>query len=115
MHEDMARAINLPKGVPTARYIPPPQITVPVGQELPLIDSNHPDGRKVQEVWTARVQVFDMSKAADASEVEQIWQRVTDGRAKMAEFQTNFDPKRATYVSLLRWIDLTFKLPPTSA
>jgi hypothetical protein len=116
MHEDMKRIIGLPKGVPTARYIPPAQVNVPEGtSELPLIDQNHPSHRKVQEIWIAKLKLFDLSKDDEVVACEAVWQAVTDGKAKLAESQVVFDPKRGTFVHLLRWIALEYRLPSPQA
>jgi hypothetical protein len=103
----------LPKGIPVARHTPPKHVVVPEG-ELPLIDPKDPPNKQIQEVWTARIKVFDLSNDVQREEYEKVWQAVCDGNARISESQVNFVASDAKYVALLRWADLTYKIPQTT-
>lgn len=112
MQEGLARTLNLPRGLPTSRYKPPAPVEVPPGvTELPLIDEKTPDRNKVQEVWEAKVRVFNLSLEQDLEDYQQVWQQIADGHAVQCEHQTQFDEARGTFVALLRWAHLHYKVP----
>lgn len=106
-----ARMVHIPKGVPVARFRPPPTVAVPPSGELPMIAKDTPDSRKVQEVWVTQIRVFDLSDDTQRGAYETVWQKITDGLAIVAEHRVDFHEGR--YVALLRWADLTYKLPET--
>lgn len=112
MRDSMAKALNLPKGIPTSRYKPRPKIEIPSGMsELPLVDKNHPNDQKIQEVWIARVKVFNLSDEEELGEYTSIWQSICDGAAIMSEHRTEFMPDSGRFVALLRWAELQYKVP----
>lgn len=112
MQQGMARVLHLPKGLPTARYKPPPPVEIPEGvDELPLIDGKTPDNQKVQEVWEAHVRVFKLSDEQDLAEYQRVWQMIADGHAIQCEHRTEFVPERGEFVALLRWAYLRYKVP----
>lgn len=116
MHEGISKALNLPPGMPTNRYYPPPAVEIDkTTPELPLVDGDTPKDAQVQEMWTARVRVFDLSDPTDAKDYERIWQEVCDGHARMAEYQTHFIPEKCKFVALLRWVSLRYKVPASGA
>lgn len=105
-----ARMLHVPRGVPVARFQPPAKVELPAGtSEIPLIPKDGPPERKLQEVWTAKARVFDLSDAAQLAEYEKVWQRITDGHATFSESRIDFHAGK--YVALLRWADFSYKLP----
>ncbi len=112
MATSVLSALKLPKGLPTARYKPPPVVEIPPGvDELPLIDKETPDKKKIQEIWNARVRVFKLSDPEDLIEYEKVWQAICDGLAVMCEHRTEFSATTGEFVALLRWADLKYKVP----
>jgi hypothetical protein len=105
MNEAFARALNMPKGIPTVRYQPPPQVDVPGGQ-LPLIDQDHP----LQQVLNAKVGVFDLSDDNQAEAYRLAWQKITDGHGAVSENKVEFHAGK--YIAYLRWAEFTYALPP---
>lgn len=103
------QSLHVPKGVPIARFRPPAQVTVPKGQEVPLIAKDGPADRKLQEVWVAQARVFDLSNAEQLSQYRDVWQKITDGHATLSEHRVDF--YNGAYTALLRWADFTYKLP----
>lgn len=105
-------ATFLPPSMNPARFTPPKQVELPEGvSQIPLIAPTDPGYKQVQEIWTARVRVFDLSKEEDIKEYEQVWQNVCDGLAKISDNQVHFVEKKGTYIALLRWAALSYKLP----
>jgi hypothetical protein len=105
----VASFIKLPPGVPTARVKPPPLVEIPNGTEIPLIDKNHPSDKKVQELFKARVRIFNLSKAKDLDDYEKVWQLITDQHALCCEHRV--DITAGKYTALLRWIEKVYKVP----
>ena len=105
-------AVRLPTGVPTTRYVPPRLAELPPGtEELPLVDDKTPDSKKVQEVWEAHLRIFDLGKEAERVACEQVWQSVTDGNAILSEEKTEFSPGTGSFLTLLRWSTIRYKVP----
>jgi hypothetical protein len=103
------RTLDVPRGVPVARYKPPAKVEIGPGAEIPLIPKDGPDERKLQEVWVAHARVFRLNNAEDLRAYEEVWQKVTDGLAVMSESRVDFTDGQ--YVALLRWADFVYKLP----
>lgn len=111
MKDSMASALNLPKGLPTARYRPSPKVEVPGGvSELPLMDEKTPANKKVQEHWKARIRSFDLTDPADVDECQRVWQHICDGLFVLCQEKTEFSAD-GRYVQLLRWAELEYKVP----
>lgn len=111
MKDSMAQALNMPRGLPTARYRPSPRVHLPGGlTELPLIDEKTPASKKVQEHWTARVRSFDLSKPEDVAACQLVWQNICDGLYVLCQERTEFAAD-GRYVQLLRWAELEYKVP----
>lgn len=112
MHQGIENALSLPRGFPTVRHKPPPLVNVPPGlNELPLIDGKTPDHKKIQEVWKAKVRVFDLGDTDDLTAYQEVWQRVSDGHAVMCEHRVEFSAPKGAFVALLRWADRQYNLP----
>jgi hypothetical protein len=108
----MAKALNLPKGLPTARYRPSPKVEIPDGvSELPLIDKDTPPDKQVQEHWVAHVRVFRLNDPEELAEYTKVWQMICDGHAVQSERRTEFKPDTGEFVALLRWAELRYKVP----
>lgn len=104
--------VPLPPGMPKTNYRAPLQALVPSGiGELPLIDDKTPEHKRIQERLRPRVRVFDLSNKEDVEDLEKVWQSVCDGVAKISEEQTNFDPERGRYLTMLRWSDIEYNVP----
>jgi len=106
MNESFARAVNMPKGVPTVRFQPTPSVDVPTGQ-LPLIDKDHP----IQQVLVARVGIFDLADQGQSDDYAHAWQKITDGQGAVSENKVEFH--NGKYIAYLRWAEFTYTLPPT--
>jgi hypothetical protein len=105
----MQNKMVIPKGMPIARHVPRPEVNVPQG-ELPLIPKDAGPDKAVQEVWTAHVKTFDLSNEEQCSQYEAIWQRVTDGQARVSpDAKVEFHDGK--YIAYLRWADFSYKLP----
>lgn len=115
MQDKMARELRLPKGMPTARYKPPPSVEVPAGlEEIPLFDDKTPAEKQIQEHWIAHVRVFDLSDTKEGGDLEdytRIWQMICDGLAQKCEHRTEFVESKGTFVALLRWAEFRYKVP----
>lgn len=110
MENTASRMLHVPRGVPVARFHPPAKVPLPAGvSEIPLIPKDGPADRKLQEVWTAKVKVFDLSDDTQREEYAAVWQKITDGHATMSESRVDF--LNGKYVALLRWADFSYKLP----
>lgn len=108
----MANVLRLPRGLPTVRHRPKPPVAVPAGlEEIPLIDKNTPDEEKIQEVWVAKVGIFDLSDTTQRDDCQRIWQLVCDGQARMCENRTDFIESTGKYIAYLRWAEFEYKLP----
>lgn len=106
----VARVLNIPEGMPIARHRPPPKVEIPEGvTELPLMDGKSPDKQKLQEIWTAQVEVFDLSDDEQLKAYKRVWQKVTDGHARVCEHRTEFSG--TGFLALLRWADLSYNIP----
>jgi hypothetical protein len=104
------RTLHIPSGVPVARFRPPPSVTVPAGQEVPLISKDAPPEKRVQEVWVVHVKAFNLSDAADADAYEKVLQKIVDNQAiEMSNSRVDFHDGR--YTALLRWAEFVYKLP----
>lgn len=102
----------LPPGMRAERYQAPRRVELPDGlSQMPLIAPTDPGYKQVQEIWTAKVRVFDLSKEEDIAEYEKVWQAVCDGMAKISESKIDFVEKKGTYTALLRWSYIGYKLP----
>jgi hypothetical protein len=105
----MYNKMVIPKGMPIARHVPRPEIEVPPG-ELPLIPKDAPPEKSVQELWKAQVRTFDLSDEEQRLAYEAVWQRVTDGLAKVSP-DHRIDFHNGKYIAYLRWADFSYKLP----
>ena len=105
MNDEFARMLNIPTGVPTVRAKAQAQVEVPSGQ-LPLIDKDKP----LQQVWNARVGIYDLSDTNQAEEYRMAWQKITDGQGMMSENKVEFHDGK--YLAYLRWAEFTYTLPP---
>ena len=106
MHESIARLLNIPKGVPTVRTQPQPSVEVPSDGQLPLIDKDRP----LQQVWNAKVGMFDLGDDLQCEAYRLAWQKITDGQAVMSENKVEFH--NGKYLAYLRWAEFTYTLPP---
>ena len=112
MNEKMAQALSLPRGLPTARFRPAPKVEIPQGTgELPLIDKETPVDKQIQEVWTAKIKVFNLCDPTQLAEYEKIWQRICDGSCIQCEHKTEFKADSGEFVALLRWAEISYKVP----
>ena len=110
MSQTVLSTLKVPRGLPIARYKETPVVQLPEAQtELPLIDKKTPPEKRIQEVWVAQVGVFDLANDEQRKKYEEVWQRVCNSRAIVSETKTEFH--NGSYIALLRWSDLEYKLP----
>lgn len=109
MNSPNLQNFKVPTGLPTARFRERPVVSVPAGTELPLIDKTAPPDKRIQEVWNARVKVFNLGDDTQRQEYAAVWQNVCSGKAMVSEHRTDFH--EGSYTALLRWADLEYKLP----
>jgi restriction endonuclease Mrr len=93
----------------TVRYQAPR--TVAVEGEIPLLHPSDPAHKQVQEVWTAKVETFDLSDPEQKQLYALAWQQVTDGTARISESQVHFDQIKGRYLALLRYSLISHRLP----
>ncbi len=106
----MRRALDLPKGMPVTRHQPKPRVEIPEGvRELPLFDKDTPPDQQIQQVWHARVKVFDLTDDTQRDEYERVWQLVCDGQAQVSENNTQFHEGK--FLAFLRWSEFEYKVP----
>ena len=91
--------------VVTERFIPRKDVHLPDGY-VPLVDA---DTAPIQEVWTSRNKVFKLDDDVEAEATNQIWQRISDEKAKYCEHKFFQDTAGAPRL-YLRWIDLSYKV-----
>jgi hypothetical protein len=103
------QSLKVPPGLPISRFRERPTVAVPPGSELPLIDKATTPEKRIQEIWNAKVRVFDLSKEEQLKEYEAVWQDVCLGKCMVSEHKTEFH--NGTYIALLRWAALEYRLP----
>ncbi len=113
MQPEMQKLLRVPANMQAPRYRPPVDIAVPAGMETPFIHPDDPQSKQLQQVWTAKVRVFNMSTAQDVIDYEAVWQRACDGLGHVSESRTDYNKEIEAYVVFCRWSEVTFKLPPT--
>ncbi len=110
MQEPMKRALSLPRGLPTVRHRPKPQVEIPAGvKEIPLIDKNTPEEEQIQEHWIAHAKVFDLTDDTQLAEYEGVWQLACDNLGRVVDNQVEFHDGK--YLAYLRWAEFSYKLP----
>ena len=112
MNDAMAKVLAIPDGMPIHRVRPRPAVEIPPDlTELPFIDKDSPSKEKIQQIWVAKVRVFDLTKEPDLKDYEKVWQQITDGLCRMCEHRIDFFEGR--YLVLLRWAEFVYKLSAT--
>jgi hypothetical protein len=109
MENPASRMVHVPKGVPIARFVPPPQLEVPAGAELPILSNDSSPEKKLQELWGAKVGIFNLSDPEQLAAYERVWQLITDKQGAACEHRIDF--YEGKYSALLRWIIFEYKLP----
>lgn len=108
--QSQTKSLKLKPGVPTARFVPQPEVAVPEGgNPNKLIDKSVPDSEKVQVYWHVHVRVFRLPEDTEA--YQEVWQKISDGMAQLSKEEMSWDPKKAGYVALLRWVEFDYTLP----
>jgi hypothetical protein len=102
--------VSLPAQVKTVRHVPPREVEVP-GPEIPLIDPKDPPHKQVQEIWSANVDVFDLSDRDQLARYREVWQEVCDQKALVSEHRTEWVASKGAFVALLRWARLSYVAP----
>lgn len=104
--------VRVPLGVPMTRYRPQAVVDVPGNTGvIPLIRPDDAPERKIQQVWKARIRIFDLSNPEDFAACEDVYQRVIDRFARICEAITKFDEKTGHFYTYMRWIDISHCIP----
>ncbi len=109
--DQINKILNVPRGVPTSRYYPPQTVEIPKGAEIPLFGKDDKPENKLQQIWTAKVKVFNLNDATELKEYTDTWQLITDSKGVVSENITNFHEGK--YTALLRWSEFSLKIPDT--
>jgi len=109
--DQINKILNVPRGVPTARYYPPQTVEVPQNSEVPLFGKDDKPENQLQQVLNANVRVFNLSIEQDLKDYTAVWQLITFGKGAVSESVVNFH--NGTYVALLRWSEFSLKIPDT--
>lgn len=102
--------VKLPRGARVVRHTPVPQVSI-TGDAPPLIDPKDPDHKQIQEIYTAKVQVFDLSKPEDIKALEEVWQKICNKQALPSENVTTWSTDKQAYVTFMRWSELSYVAP----
>lgn len=111
MSEALNRVLKIPRGLPIARHIPAPTVEVPADSEVPLFGKDDKAENKLQQIWTAKIKVFNLNDEKELIEYTKVWQLITDGKGTISESTTNFHDGK--YSALLRWSEFSYKIPET--
>ena len=97
-------------GIRVVRHRPAPEVRLgPDGP--PLIDPRGPAEHQVQQDWTARVRVFDLSDEKQMQDYEAVWQKVCDAKAIVSEERIEWSAQKDNFKAYLRWSDLSYRAP----
>jgi hypothetical protein len=107
----MQKMLRVPANMQAVRYKPPMEVPVPEGMETPFISPDDPASKQIQQVWKARVKVFNMGDAKEVEEYEKVWQMACDGRGHVSESRTEFNKELGTYLVFCRWSEISLVLP----
>jgi len=105
------KVLRVPRGVPTARYYPPQTVEVPDNTEVPLFGKDDKPENKLQQIFNAKIRVFNLSLEQDLKDYTDVWQKITFGEGAVSESIVNFH--NGTYVAFLRWSEFSLKIPDT--
>ena len=109
---EIERTLRVPPTMNFIRARPDAKVPVPAGlTETPFIHPEDPARSQIQQIWTAKVRVFDMSKSEDVTAYEQVWQLICDAGAQLSETRTDYNPKSEAYTVFCRWSEFSYKLP----
>jgi hypothetical protein len=103
---------RVPTGMPVSRYRAPKQVPMPSGvKEIPLIDPKKGPEHQLQLHYEAHVDTFNLGDDTDRKRYQDIWQMVCNGEAIVSESRTEFIPTKGSFIALLRWSHIQYKLP----
>lgn len=91
------------------RFRPQPKVEIPGA--VPLIDPSAPPEQQVQQIWRARVRVFDLADEKQLQEYAAVWQQSCDGETMIVDERLEWSTATNNFKAYVRWAEFHYRAP----